>query len=57
MTRLSRLEKEMLCRAAEFVLAGEWPWEESGPNDEETPRERRELTALKSARDKLEPKP
>jgi hypothetical protein len=54
MSRLTKLEKEMLRRAAEFALAGEWPWEEGGPHDEETPRERRELAALKSARDKLE---
>ena len=53
MSRLTKLEKEMLSRAAEFVLAGEWPWEEGGPDDEETSRERRELAALKSARDKL----
>jgi hypothetical protein len=54
MPRLTKLEKEMLQRAAEFVLAGEWPWEEGGPGDEETPRERREIAALKSASAKLE---
>lgn len=54
MARLTKLEKEMLCRAAEFALAGEWPWEDGGPGSDETPRERRELAALKSARDKLE---
>lgn len=52
MSRLTKLEKEMLCRAAEFALAGEWPWEEKGP-DEETPKERRERRALESARNKL----
>jgi hypothetical protein len=51
--RLTKLEKEMLCRAAEFALAGEWPWEEGGPFDDETPRERRERLALESARTKL----
>jgi hypothetical protein len=51
--RLTKLEKQMLYRAADFALAGEWPWEESGVG-EETPRERRERDALKSARDKLE---
>jgi len=53
MARLTKLEKDMLCRAAEFVLAGEWPWEEGGPGDEETPRERRERAALQSASDKM----
>ena len=51
--RLTKLEKEMLCRAAEFALAGEWPWEESNIQDE-TPRERREKAALVSARNKLD---
>lgn len=55
MARLTKLEKEMLHRAAAFALAGEWPWEERGA-DEETPRERRERKALESARDKLEAK-
>lgn len=55
MTRaFTKLEKEMLHRAAEFVLAGEWPWEEGGPGSKETPRERRELAALRSASAKLE---
>jgi hypothetical protein len=53
MPRLTKLEKEMLHRAAGFVLAGEWPWEESGAGEEETPRERRERLALESARTKL----
>lgn len=52
--RLTKLEKEMLRRSGEFVLAGEWPWEEGGPGDPETPRERREMAALKSACGKLE---
>jgi hypothetical protein len=52
MTRLTKLEKEMLRRAAEFALAGEWPWEESGLG-EETARERRERLALESAYVKL----
>lgn len=52
MARLTKLEKEMLHRAAEFVLAGEWPWEEKGP-DEETAKERRERRALESAATKL----
>lgn len=54
MPRLTKLEKKMLHRAAQFVLAGEWPWEEGGAFDEETPRERRERAALEAARDKLE---
>jgi len=53
MARLTKLEKEMLHRAAEFAMAGEWPWEEGGAGDEETPRERRERRALEKARDKL----
>jgi hypothetical protein len=51
MPRLTKLEKEMLRRAAEFVLAGEWPWEDGTPD--ETPRERREHAALQSASAKL----
>lgn len=54
MPRLTKLEKEMLHRAAEFVLAGEWPWEEGGPGSDETPTERREHAALQSASAKLE---
>lgn len=50
--RLTKLEKEMLCRSAEFVLAGEWPW-----NEDDTPeairRWQREQAALRSARAKL----
>ncbi len=53
MARLTKLEKEMLRRSGEFVLAGEWPWEENGPGEEETPRERREHAALESAVTKL----
>jgi hypothetical protein len=52
MTRFTKLEKEMLRRAAEFALAGEWPWDEGG--QEETARERRERLALESARAKLD---
>lgn len=54
MPRLTKLEKEMLARAAEFVLAGEWPWEDGGVGDLETPKERREIAALKSASSKLQ---
>lgn len=57
MPRLTKLEREMLQRAADFVLAGEWPWEEGGPGDEETPKERRERLALESGRDKLARRP
>lgn len=32
MARLTAKEKELLARAAEFVLAGEWPWE-TDPHD------------------------
>lgn len=46
--RLTKLEKEMLQRAAAFVLAGEWPWE-----DDNTAQEARERAALESALQKL----
>ena len=52
--RLTKLEKEMLRRASQFVLAGEWPWEEGGVGDEETIGERRERAALESAVRKME---
>lgn len=51
--KLTKLEKDMLYRAAEFALAGEWPWEEKSAY-EETSRDRRWRLALESARDKLE---
>jgi len=53
MARLTKLEKEMLRRSGEFVLAGEWPWEDRG-NDEETRKEKREKVALISAIAKME---
>lgn len=42
--RLSALERKMLRDAAEFVLAGEWPWE---------PEKDRERNALESASEKM----
>lgn len=52
MARLTKLEKDMLHRAAEFVLAGEWPWE--GPDTpKEIRKQEREAAALQSAADKL----
>lgn len=54
MPKLTKLEREMLHRAAHFVLAGEWPWEGDG-SSKETRKEEREQSALQSAADKLEP--
>lgn len=55
MPRLTKLEKTMLHRAAHFVLAGEWPWEESQtPTKRQEQRQEREIDALQSAADKLE---
>jgi hypothetical protein len=54
MARLTKLEKEMLRRSGEFVLAGEWPWEE-GPDTSKAIRKwEREVAALKSAVRKME---
>lgn len=44
--RLTALEKEMLARAAEFVLAGEWPWPEGNVA--------KEAAALQRAADKMQ---
>jgi len=52
MARLTKLEKEMLSRAAEFVLAGEWPWEGDGSIRDDK-KEVKETGALKSASEKL----
>lgn len=52
MPRLTKLEKEMLHRAAEFVLAGEWPWEGNGSRREDR-KEEREQAALQSAANKI----
>ncbi|MBN8987442.1 MAG: hypothetical protein J0H42_04300 [Rhizobiales bacterium] len=52
MPRLSKLEKEMLQRAAQFVLAGEWPWEGDG-SVRANKREVREAAALENACVKL----
>jgi hypothetical protein len=52
MSRLTKLEREMLARAAEFAMAGEWPWEgDGGAKDIRTYE--REHAALTSARNKL----
>lgn len=55
MPRLTKLEKEMLRSAAQFVLAGEWPWEGDGSKREDR-KEAREQAALKTAIKKLEVK-
>ncbi|MDP3740330.1 MAG: hypothetical protein Q8R02_23285 [Hyphomonadaceae bacterium] len=53
MARLTKLEREMLRRSGEFVLAGEWPWE--GPDTpKENRKEEREKAALISAVTKME---
>ena len=53
MPRLTKLEKEMLHRAAHFVLAGEWPWEGDGSARQDR-KEEREHAALEAAAAKLE---
>lgn len=50
--RLTKLEKELLRRSAEFVLAGEWPWEEDD-SPKAIHKWEREVAALRSAVDKL----
>ena len=52
MSRLTKLEMHMLARAAEFVLAGEWPWDE-GDSPKQVRQSERELHALISASTKL----
>jgi hypothetical protein len=52
MDRLTKLEKEMLDRAAHFALSGEWPWEGTD-NPNENRKYKREHAALISARSKL----
>lgn len=55
MARLTKLEREMLRRSGEFVLAGEWPWE-----SDDSPKNiriwEREKSALISAIAKMEQK-
>lgn len=51
--RLTKLEKEMLRRSAEFVLAGEWPWEGDGTPQEDL-KENRERAALEAASNKMQ---
>ena len=46
-SRLTRLERELLARAAQFVLAGEWPWDEEAEDIE--------VAALTRAAEKVEP--
>jgi len=53
MKRLTRLERELLRRSAEFVLAGEWPWEE-GDGPKAIRKWEREAAALRAAIAKLE---
>lgn len=53
MPRLTKLEKQMLHRAAHLVLAGEWPWEGDG-STRANRKEEREQEALQSAAAKLE---
>lgn len=50
MKRLTKLEREMLARCAQFVLAGEWPWSQ----DVKERVMKREGDALESAVKKLE---
>jgi hypothetical protein len=50
--RLTKREKELLRRAAEFVLAGEWPWEGDG-SDLADIKENRERNTLMEASQKL----
>lgn len=50
---LTKLEKEMLRRAAGFALAGEWPWEYGGSPYEDRSKEERERAALQSAANKI----
>lgn len=52
MKRLTKLEKEMLCRAGAFALSGEWPWDE-GASLRAIRKEERDMNALLSAIDKL----
>jgi hypothetical protein len=52
MARLTKLEKEVLHRAAEFVLAGEWPWEGDGSKKADR-KEERDRTALQTAANKI----
>jgi hypothetical protein len=54
MARLTKLEKELLRRSAEFVLAGEWPWEGDGSTKDIRTWER-EKNALLSAVNKIKP--
>lgn len=46
--RLTAKEKELLRDAAQFVLAGEWPWEEGTERQQDRDRE-----CLKRAVEKL----
>lgn len=52
MPRLTSREKKLLLRAAEFVLAGEWPWEGDG-SDLADIKETRERNTLYDAAQKL----
>ena len=54
MARLTKLEKEMLVRAARFTLAGEWPWEPEHETKRELRKMDREHAALVSGATKLE---
>lgn len=57
--RLTKLEKDALARAAEFVLAGEWPWTHDPDSGGRLSPERleREQNRLERARDKLRASP
>lgn len=46
--RLTKKERDLLERCAQFVLAGEWPWE-----DETDAQEQRNKRTLERACDKL----
>lgn len=47
--RLTKKEKELLARAAEFALAGEWPWEAGYTERQQA----KEAATLQRAADKL----
>lgn len=53
MKRLTKLELELLRRSGEFVLAGEWPWDE-GDSAADVRKAARERAALRSAIAKVE---
>jgi hypothetical protein len=51
--RLTKLEKEMLRRCADMILAGEWPWQEGQTGKRAERAYEREKAALESAARKM----